>query len=90
MDIPSEILNLLVQVPLLFIVWYMFIRPMVQSHQASIDHYRNRQKETDEWMRRMMEVWSGERLDAMDADAQGLKKIEPGQTQHQPSHDGKA
>ena len=83
-DLTNVLFDLLVQLPVLAAVWLMFIRPMTTAHQESIEHYRTRQKELDEWMRRMMEVWSGERLDMIDA--QALKKIEPAQTETKPTN----
>jgi hypothetical protein len=81
-DVATVLLDLLTQLPVLAAVWLMFIRPQTDSHAKAIEYYRQRQKETDEWMRRMMEVWSGERLDEMDVNAQ--KKIPTAQTPNQP------
>lgn len=84
-DMSKVIIDLLTQLPVLAAVWWMFIRPQTEAHAKAIEYYRARQKETDEWMRRMMEVWSGEKLDEMDTTAQAQKKIPAEQTPSQPA-----
>lgn len=64
-DLMTAVTDILTQLPILALIWLMFIKPMVDSHKESLEYYRQRQAQTDEWMRRLMEIWSGERLQAL-------------------------
>lgn len=72
-DITAVIADILTQLPVLAIIWWMFIKPMMDSHRESLEYYRQRQTQTDEWMRRLMEVWSGERLENLAAEETAKK-----------------
>lgn len=72
---PQELLNLVVQFPILAF-FYMIWRQQVEAHKESIAYYRDQQRQLSEWMRRMIEVWSGEQLEI----AVQQKKIRAAQT----------
>jgi hypothetical protein len=73
---PQELLNLVVQFPILAFFYFIW-KQQIDAHKESIAYYRDQQRQLSEWMRRMIEVWSGEQLDLI---AVQQKKIRAAQT----------
>jgi len=44
-DIVNVIADILTQLPVLAIIWWMFIKPMMDSHRESLEYYRQRRED---------------------------------------------
>ena len=75
--IPTELLNVLAQFPILAIFYFAW-RSQMEAHAKSIEHYREQQRRTVEWIQRLFEVWAAEELKKRDDYLTSIKPPRPG------------